>query len=205
MTEKLREQISALADDELPVGEHELLTRRFGSDRYLFICWERYHMIGEAMRKALPHVDTFGFADRVMAVLFEAPAEQKRHSLTGYFGKIAAGVAVASCVAVAALIGLRHNDAHLPLALAPTETVPPSPPLQTSLTAYGRASNASWNGNLPDVRAELSNYIINHNEASAALGKQGMLPYFYITTYPTGVAMRTRPAVQQKLVKRPRQ
>ncbi|MGH8377317.1 MAG: sigma-E factor negative regulatory protein [Gammaproteobacteria bacterium] len=204
MTEKLREQISALADDELPVGEHELLARRFGSERHLSICWERYHLIGEAMRKALPHVDTRGFADRIMTVLVEAPVEQKRHGLNGYFGRAVAGVAVAACVAVVALIGLRHNDARMHLASGPSEIVPPSPPLQTSPVVYGMASDAAWNGNSPDVQAQLNNYIINHNEINAALGQQAMLPYFYITTYTTGAPMYTPRVAQQHLAKRPK-
>ena len=76
MTEKLREQISALADDELPEGEHELLVRHFAAEKALRVYWERYHLIGEAMREGLAPVDTRDFADRVMTVLMQEPAAQ---------------------------------------------------------------------------------------------------------------------------------
>src|SRR5690242_17311524 len=104
MTQKLREQISALADHELPDGEHELLLRRFAVERSLRLHWERYHLIGEAMRKALPAVDTRGLADRVMAELDtgtapgEAAPRSHRDLLRGL-----AGVAVAASVAVVAI------------------------------------------------------------------------------------------------------
>ena len=49
MTQKLREQISALCDHELPEGEHELLLRRFSVEKSLRLHWERYHLIGAAM------------------------------------------------------------------------------------------------------------------------------------------------------------
>ncbi|MGA9852341.1 MAG: sigma-E factor negative regulatory protein [Gammaproteobacteria bacterium] len=204
MTEKLREQISALADDELPEGEHELLTHRFAAEKHLSICWERYHLIGEAMRKALPQMDTRGFADRIMAVLNQEPAEQKRR-LSGYFGRAAAGVAVTVCVAVVALIGLRHDSTRSNSALGPSEIVPPAAMLQARPVAYGMVSNATWNGNSPDVQAALSNYVINHSEISAALGQQGMLPYFYITSYTAHGQVHAAPQAGQQPLQRQKQ
>ncbi|MGB9428372.1 MAG: sigma-E factor negative regulatory protein [Gammaproteobacteria bacterium] len=185
MTEKLREQISALADDELPEGEHELLARRFASEKYLCVCWERYHLIGEAMRKTLPQVDVRGFADRIMLALNDTPAEKSRRRLSGYLGRTAAGIGVAVCVAVVALVSLRHDGTRVQPIAASSEIVPPSFQVQATPADYGMVSNAAWNGNAPDVQAELGNYIINHNEISSALGQQNLLPYFYITTYNT--------------------
>jgi len=189
ITEKLREQISALADNELPTGEHELLVRRFALERYLSICWERYHLIGESMRKALPQIDTRGFAERTMAVLEHEVAVAKKHDgkSIGYFSKNAAGLAVAACVAVVAIFGLRYGGwTRVQSASAPSEIVPPATQIQSSPISYGMASNAAWNGNAPEVRAQLSNYIINHNEIATAIEQQGMLPYFYISTVQHG-------------------
>ncbi len=185
MTEKLREQISALADNELTEGEHELLMRRFGTEKHLCLCWERYYLIGEAMRKTLSQADTAGFADRVMAAVGQDPvaAAQEHDGLFGYLGKSIAGLAVAVCVAVVAIVGLRYDSIHVQPASAPSEIVPSSSPIRATPVAYGMASNASWNGNTPEVQAELNNYVINHGEIAAALGQQGMPPYFYITAY----------------------
>lgn len=183
MTEKLREQISALADDELPESEHELLVRRFSAEKYLCQCWERYHLIGEAMRKSLPHVDTRGFADRIMQILGEDSPVPQRRARHGVSMRIAASMTAAICVAVMALAVVRFGGYQNRLAATPSEIVPTTSALQTTPVAYGMVNTAAWNGTNPEVRAELNNYIINHNEISAALGQQTPLPYFYITTY----------------------
>ena len=198
MTEKLREQISALVDDELPAGEHELLARRFAAEKHLCIRWERYHLIGEAMRKALPHVDTGGFADRIMMAYAQKEEVEQHGSLSGFFGKTAAGVVVAACVAVVAIVGLRHDSARMQVLPAPSEIVPPPTLAQTGALVYGSVSNANWNGNVPDVQAELNNYIINHNEIIATLGQQSVLPYFYITTYVAQKQARKQPQAKRQ-------
>ena len=186
MTDKLREQVSALADDSLLEGEHELLVRRFGVDRSLRLCWERYHLIGEAMRKGLTPMDTRGFADRIMAALNSEPVHQEpiRTGLLAYMSKAFAGMAVAASVAAVAVIGLRHDTGHSnQSASAPSEIVPSNTRFSVSPAAYGTVSNATWNGNTPDVQAQLGNYLINHNEMAASLSQPGVLPYFYIATY----------------------
>lgn len=187
MTEKLREQISALADDELSHSEHELLLRRFAVEKYLGLCWERYHLIGEAMRKGLPAVDTRGFADRVMRAIgpAQAPPAQPPRKLSSRAGRAAAGVAVAACVAVVAILGLRYENLHPQPATGPAVIVPPPSPLPSVFRPYGKVTDAAWNGTSPEVRAELGNYVISHAETSAALGQQNMLPYFFITNFDT--------------------
>ncbi|MBU6470693.1 MAG: sigma-E factor negative regulatory protein [Gammaproteobacteria bacterium] len=183
MTERLRGQVSALADNELPESEHELLLRRFATEGYLRHCWERYHLIGEAMRKSLPQVDTRGFADRIMQALAgEATAPELRKLRRIPALRVAASVTAAVCVAVVALAVTRFGGSPGHLAAAPAEIVPPVSALRTTPVGYGAVS-AAWNGNTPEVQAELNNYIINHTETSAALGRPDPLPYFYITTY----------------------
>lgn len=191
MTEKLREQISALADNELPESEHELLVRRFAAEKYLCVCWERYHLIGEAMRKSLPHVDTRGLADRIMQVLGPEPAEPQHRARRLPALRIAASMTAAVCVAVVALAALRFGGNSHHTGPIPSEVVPRVSALQTTPVAYGMMNTAAWNGNTPAVQAELNNYIINHNEISAALGQQDPLPYFYITTYNINQPVRS--------------
>ncbi|HVC28941.1 MAG TPA: sigma-E factor negative regulatory protein [Gammaproteobacteria bacterium] len=186
MSERLREQISALADDELPEDEHELLVRRFSLDKYLRVSWESYHLIGEIMRKELPQIDTHGFVDRIMKVLeVETVLEDKKHDarLNGYLRKSAVGMALVACVTTAAVYALRHgNLMEMRSASAPSEIVPTPATLQANSTMFGMPSNAAWNGNVPEVQAQLSNYVINHNETATAIEQQGMLPYFYMSS-----------------------
>jgi len=68
-------------------------------------------------------------------------------------------------------------------ASAPSEIVPHVSSVQTQPISDGMLNKASWNGNAPDVQAELTNYIINHNESATVLEQQGMLPYFYLTSH----------------------
>ncbi|HET7921733.1 MAG TPA: sigma-E factor negative regulatory protein [Gammaproteobacteria bacterium] len=206
MTEKLREQVSALADDSLLSDEHALLLRRFAADRGLRLCWERYHLIGEALRGGLSPVDLHGFADRVMAVLdagTDAPAgKPERDSVLAWFGKAFAGIAVAASVAAVAVIGLRHDavsNAPATALVPPSEIVPAGTQLDATLASYSTSpvSNAAWNGAAPEVQAQLGNYLINHNETAAALPQPGVLPYFYVATYdPRAAAGRV--AVQSQ-------
>lgn len=205
MTERLREQISALADNELPESEHELLLRRFAMEMHLRICWERYHLIGEAMRKSLPQVDTRGFADRIMLTLSQPPAQTSRRLPRLSSRRALAGIAAAVCVALVALAGARYAGNHRQAGLTPAEIVPPASALQAIPAGYAGLNTAAWNGNVPQVQAELSNYIVNHGEISAALGQQDLLPYFYITTYNANRPARaTRPAGQPQTPPRKR-
>ena len=184
MSDKLREQVSALVDNELPADEHELLIRRFSMDRHLCLSWERYHLIGEAMRKSLPQVDTRGFADRVMTVIADNSIVVKtlESKLFGQVGKAAVGAGLAACVALVAIVSIHHlRGSHIVSASALSEIVPPHTTLQTRNVSYGMPSTAAWNGNMPEVQARLSNYVINHNEIATAIEQQGMLPYFYMT------------------------
>ena len=194
-SDKLREQVSALVDSELPADEHELLIRRFSMDRHLCLSWERYHLIGEAMRKSLPQADTRGFADRVMAVIADIStvAKKRGSKLTNQVGKTVAGTGLAACVALVAIVSLHHlHGSHSLSASAPSEIVPSQVNMQTRNVTYGMPSAAAWNGNMPEVQARLSNYVINHNEIATAIEQQGMLPYFYMT--PDQYALTTRSA-----------
>ena len=174
MTQKLREQISALCDHELPEGEHELLLRRFTVEKSLRLHWERYHLIGSAMRKELPPVDTRGLADRVMAVLANEPQPQPQpEKFADKLLRGAAGVAVAASVAVVALIGIRHGAVHQP-GVAHTEIVPSGSVAQGEVSPVNGANEANWNGEQIPVHASLDGALVDQEGPSQPLGKQGV-------------------------------
>ncbi len=170
-TEKLREQISALADDELPEGEHELLLRRFTTDVELRLHWERYHLVGCALRKELPPVDTRGFADRVMAALAEEPAPAERESSLGQsLIRGVAGFAVAATVAVIAIVGLQHGARTG----ASSEIVPDGGSAQTVPFALGLANDADWEGSDPRDQALLQGYHVDYDVKTASSVPHGL-------------------------------
>ena len=180
VTEKLREQVSAMVDGELPDGEHELLLRRFGVERSLRLHWERCHLIGEAMRKDLPTTDTRGFADRVMAALADEPQPAEETSrFGGIWTRAFAGAAVAASVAVIAIAGLRH-DPHQ-AGFAPSEIVPGEVVNgQTTPISSEYLNSANWAGSLPPVEASLRSSLVDQDDMNSSLTMQGMQPYRYI-------------------------
>jgi negative regulator of sigma E activity len=174
MTQKLREQISALCDHELPEGEHELLLRRFTVEKSLRLHWERYHLIGSAMRKELPDVDTRGLADRVMAVLANEPQPQAQpEKFMDRLLRGAAGVAVAASVAVVAIIGIRHGAVHQP-GIAPTEIVPGGSVAQGEVSPVSGANDAGWSGEQLPVHAALDDALVDQEGPSQPMGKHSL-------------------------------
>lgn len=180
MTQKLREQISALCDHELPEGEHELLLRRFAVEKSLRQHWERYHLIGAALRKDLPDVDTRGLADRVMVVIaaeqvsVSAPAATKsdwtRQLLRG-----TASVAIAASVAVVAIVGLNHGAVRH--GVSPSEIVPTAVANGGETSPVDFSSSASWSGGQLPMPATLDSSLVDQEGASPALGKRSLHRY----------------------------
>lgn len=69
MADDMKETISALMDGELTPQELADAMRQLRMDQMQRQCWQRYHMIGDAMRKNLPpHMDA-GFAERVSSAI----------------------------------------------------------------------------------------------------------------------------------------
>lgn len=188
-TEKLREQISALADDELPEGEHELLLRRFATDMELRLHWERCHLIGEAMRKGLPSVDTRGFADRVMAALADEPVPAGHEpSLASSMIRGVAGFAVAAAVAVIAIVGLQHGTSTG----ASSEIVPDNNSAQSVPFALGLANDADWEGADPRDQALMQNYHVDYDVKTASAMPHGLPTRHYLVkskTAPEGAGV----------------
>lgn len=69
MTDRIREQISALIDGELPEGEVGLLLRRLERDRQMRGAFGRYVLAGEALRAPGGLLASAGFAARVSAAI----------------------------------------------------------------------------------------------------------------------------------------
>jgi sigma-E factor negative regulatory protein RseA len=169
MTQKLREQVSALCDHELPEGEHELLLRRFSVEKSLRLHWERYHLIGAAMRKELPAVDSRGLADRVMASLqSEAPPVPEQVKLMPSLLRGFAGMAIAATVAVVAIVGIGRGAGHRPGAAG---EIVPSSVAQGETSPVDLMNNANWTGQNMPVQAALNDDLVDQEGASPALGK----------------------------------
>lgn len=182
MTEKILEQVSALADGELPRAEAELLLARMAREPALKKTWERYHLAGEAMRKGLAAVHDRNFADRIMAVIedVEAPAARRRTSgrWLAHLRPVA-GMAVAASVALAAIVSLQPTTGT-----APSEIVPQNMAATASGVPLLRTQQVDFSGvQSPELQNQLRTYLMNHNEHAGNTSLRGVMPYVHIAAY----------------------
>jgi sigma-E factor negative regulatory protein RseA len=190
MNDKLREQMSAFLDDELPDEEADLLLRRLPGDADLRSAAGRFLLIGQALRgERVPGSDLAG---RVAAALggettYEAEAAP---SSRNRWLRPAAGAAVAATVAVLALMGLDENRE-----VASPEAVTADVPEQTAPAAGADDAAEGYAYTVPvdtpvsvrpvnAVPARLTNYMISHGERAGTLMRNGM--HSRIVTQPDG-------------------
>jgi len=179
MSDEIREQLSALADDELSDVERPLLLGRMQRDAGLRECLGHYQLIGEVMR-GIADTNTLGVADRVRQVLQADVSDQLRDApkREGFnWWKPLAGVAVAASVALVAVLtvsSLRESDISAVPALASARE-----PAQTVADVSGE----QWDRLEQGIDKRLSGYLVNHSEYSASRGMQGVMPYVRIVGY----------------------
>jgi sigma-E factor negative regulatory protein RseA len=189
MNDTVKEQISALADGELPDGEVDLLLARMRKDPALRRTWDRYHLIGEALRNQLPAaVDIAGVADRVMTALDGEHLPPAR-KVPGRFLRPLASVAIAASVAVVAVLGVQRMQTSDTAPVVAARSAAPVAPVQRPAVAGFARVNETGAGTLtaapPAARRPelLGRYVVNHNEHAASHGMQGMLSYVRIVGY----------------------
>jgi negative regulator of sigma E activity len=163
MTDRIREQISALVDGELPRDELGLLVRRLERDPELRRTFGRYVMAGEAMRSPGGALASQGFSARVSAALDEDVADAPvvaGVAARARWGRPAMATAIAASAAIVAvlLIGrgsqqagqvanatlerARDRFASLPLTEAASPTLAHSQRLAGYLVAHGQFTTA---------------------------------------------------------------
>jgi sigma-E factor negative regulatory protein RseA len=189
MSDEIREQVSAMADDELSDVERPLLLGRLQRDPQLRACLGRYQLIGEVMRGGAGATATLGVADRVQRALaadvpMNMPAANWNNSRPGWVRPVAGGVIAASValVAVLSVSSLRNTETQPVPALA---TGQPAAASDTAVTQVSESGGERWERLDPRIDQRLSGYLVNHNEYAASRGVQGVMPYVRIVGYNT--------------------
>lgn len=200
MNEQIREQLSALMDGELGRDQTRFLLRRLAPGDESTQCWERYHLVRQAMRRQPAAMPQAGFADAVMARIGSVGQPQRGSAPWLRWG---AGGAVAASVAMAALMLTRPAEepsfgqpavatrgqpaaaaASAPAvslaASAPsTEVRPPllvpNAPVETAPASYGSAQPIG-------IDPELQPYLIRQYQINGASGPSGFVPYVLLGT-----------------------
>jgi sigma-E factor negative regulatory protein RseA len=173
-------------DDELEPTTLQASLDNLTSDRELRALWDRYHLIGDALRGEPLDRNVQGVADRVRDRLVEEPAVlvPSRRLLPRRWVLPAAGSALAASVALLALLagpGLFGTTGEAPSFEA-------SGGFQVAERAsarrlYGDRDGTYWNLQRPEVESKLNSYLVNHQEYSPSAGMKGMLPYASFVSY----------------------
>ena len=191
MSDEIREQLSALADDELSDVEQPLLLGRLQRDAELRACLGRYQLIGEVMR-GTGATATLGVANRVQQALAnDLPASAGTPARIPLW-KPVAGLAVAASVALVAVLTVSSVNE------SPTGNVPvlatanPAPVIVRSpapnaavIQVNDSGDDTQWDRLDPSIDKRLSGYLVNHNEYAASRGVQGVMPYVRIVGHDT--------------------
>ncbi|MEX0900200.1 MAG: sigma-E factor negative regulatory protein [Gammaproteobacteria bacterium] len=157
MSDMINEQLSALADDELPRGEFPLLWQRVARDPELTARWARYHLVRDALRGDLPTRVAPEIGRSVTAALAgEAPVAVR----IGWARRVA-GPAVAAAVAAVALLTLQVEE---PAGPSEALVVPVTANPQVDAGRFATASGFQWDQAQPEVQTELDRYLLNHTD-----------------------------------------
>jgi sigma-E factor negative regulatory protein RseA len=185
----VREQLSALVDNELGEFEERRILEELDRDPQLRGAWQRYHLMRAAIVNELDHVPSRASTERLSAMLAAEPVVTMRRS-AGQLPRIAGGLAIAATVAGVAIFGLQTlsppvttNVTSSPPAsmvsanpaaplVAGTQVVNPNAAIQTV-----RSNSTRWDTPEPEDEHMLDVYLIQHSEFASA-GMRGMLPSY---------------------------
>jgi sigma-E factor negative regulatory protein RseA len=180
MSESKREKMSAWIDGESGSRLDAGVMRELTDDPHLRAAWNRYHLIGDALRGEPLNREICTVADRVRERLEGeptvlaplAPPPNRR------WMRPAAATALAASAALAAfLIGPELLGPGEPQTLQLADRTHPGP------TLYLDATGTHWGVKRPEVENRLNSYLIEHQEYAPSSGMKGMLPYASFVSY----------------------
>jgi len=183
MSEQQRRHLSALMDGESDPGLTNVTVSALEADEGLRTVWERYHLMGAAMRFE-PVREEF----RQISVLVreqitaepvswkKSPRPRERAFRLGPFvgAVLAAGATFLAFFAVPQFF----NPSPSPVATA-NRQVARSLPEQFLLPA----PTQRWHVDRPELEDKLDRFLVNHQEQSPASGMKGFLPYATLVGY----------------------
>ena len=179
MTDEQRQRLSELQDDELDRASAGRLLDAIAVDPQLRGTWERYDLIGRAMRGEAINPSHRTIADGVRRSLEAEPAIRSAPRFRrgpSWQRSPWVGLALAASVAGVAAV-------TAPLFFQ--EAAPPS-----GLTATGvplaeqtGVSGQRWHLNRPDLANKLDLFLVTHQASMPSGGAKGILPYATLVSY----------------------
>lgn len=185
MSEQQRQPLSALVDGEIDSALERATVSALESNDGLKGAWERYHLIGAAIRSEPLREDYRRIASLVSARIADEPvplvpaaARRRRSSRLGPF----AGAALAASAAFFAIFAVPQLFDPQPGTRVPAAVqVASSAPRQFRLPGPTRR----WHLDKPALENKLDRFLVNHQAQSPASGMKGFLPYATLVGYET--------------------
>lgn len=168
MTDRIREQMSALLDGELPQDEVGLLVRRMARDEELKRAFGNYVLAGESLRAPGGVTASPGFAARVSAAIdrdeaVEAAVAQPPVPERARWRRPLAATAVAASAALAAVLLVRPDGGE-PQQFAERSGAPQALPV-VSLPVGGSSPT-------PGESQRLAGYMVVHGQYATPIGRR---------------------------------
>jgi len=212
MSEQQREHVSALADGELQNLLVGPTIAALEANADLKAAWERYSLIGSALRGEALRPEYRQIAARVSEALASGPtpitaaraargrerprAAEVLRSRRGHYAGVALA-ASAAFLAVYALPPLFTASDLAPTSPALALTTPPVPsPVAISPPPSSRMVSLSplrttegrprWELADPGLESKLDRFLVNHQASSPANGIKGIFPYATVVGYEAG-------------------
>jgi len=200
------ERLSAFIDGELEDPARDGVVDALYQDPGLRRTWERFHLIGDAMRGIGPVPGADSIARKVGVVLADDSVVRLKPRTRRSRLRPLAGAAIAAAIAGLAVLGLHRLDRGgaqppqiaetSPSDTATTDSGPVTPDGSQVRVVSGigrpagtEASRLQWSGVAPDAEVRLTAYLVNHNEYSGH-GVHGVLTYVRIVGYQSFVEVR---------------
>ncbi len=181
MIDEQQRQLSALMDGDL--DEHRIASacELIAQDPEMRRTWERYHLIGQALRGERVDREVRSVADSVHSALAREPIPIRPwRPGRGRSSRLApfAGAALAAGAAFLAVFAV-------PTLFKGPDSSGLSPAAERLVQRSDAVRLAERRGGLnpPDLQTKLDLFLVNHQEAAPATGVKGMLPYATLIGY----------------------
>lgn len=197
MTEKLRQSLSAVIDNEADAFELRRVLDELGRDLELRGLWDRYHIIGNAIRGERARLPV-ALRDRVWEALGEntapppdpltdldadVPAEATARPAGARLGRYV-GFAVAASVAFAVVLGFNGlgigDDGSAPQVASVADTLPAAGTPVPEITQDARVTMGAEIRPADVQRAQA--YMLHHAQQQA-LNQAGVMSFVKLATY----------------------
>ncbi len=178
-----KQKVSALADGDLSETETHQTIMALSEDRALRAAWERYHLIGDAIRGEALRLARRSVAEEVARRLAAEPTvlvpERLSRLKTARWAWPAAGGAIAAGIAILAVLAA-------PRFLAIDQPMGTSMALHLAPVQMGGDSGSRWRHLDPAVEAKLNRLLIDHGEYVTPGSVPRVLPYASFVSYEAG-------------------